>query len=495
MAAASPLKSLREYFAESFGLRHALGLLSWDQETHMPASGGALRAGSIAALTSLLHRRQTAQSLGDLIERCEDAELSPRDRALVREARRDYDRTRKIPEALAADIARSGSEAQQVWSKARAAENPQSFLPHLEKLIGLMRRQAEVLGYEEHPYDALLDGFEPGARLSSLRPILDGLRSGLKQRLPGILARPPAPPPSWTGRAFPVKAQRGFNKKLLAAIGFDPDRGRLDESAHPFTDGLSPRDVRLTTRYSETDWLMAITGTLHEGGHGLYEQGLPAEEAGTPLGEAVSLGVHESQSRLWENLVGRSPEFWEWAFPIAKDFFPEQLADSSPEEVVRELQRVRPTFIRVEADEATYNLHVCLRFDLEVALFSGELEVDGLADAWNAGMKSLLGITPSKPSEGFLQDVHWSCGLYGYFPTYSLGNLYSAQLMRAAENALPGLRPGFARGEFSGLREWLRQGVHAFGRELPAGELMEKASGRAFSGQPFLDHLDARYAG
>jgi carboxypeptidase Taq len=322
---------------------------------------------------------------------------------------------------------------------------------------------------------------------------LDDLRSGLKQRLPKILGRTKVPAPSWAGKTFPIKAQRGFNKKLLAAIGFTPEQGRLDESAHPFTDGLSPQDVRLTTRYSEQDWLMAITGTLHEGGHGLYEQGLPAEEAGNPLGEAVSLGVHESQSRLWENLVGRSLEFWQWAFPIARDFFPEQLSASSPEEVVRELQRVRPSFIRVEAVEVTYNLHVCLRFDLEVALFSGQLDVGGLAEAWNAGMDSLLGIQPSKPSEGFLQDVHWSCGLYGYFPTYSLGNLYSAQLMIAAEKALPGLRTSFTRGEFSGLREWLRSSVHAKGREFPAGVLMEKATGQKFSSDPFLAHLDARY--
>ena len=489
---------LRQVSRELQALRAAEGLLGWDQETHMPAKGGGARAESQAALSTVLHQRVTSDDFWALIEKAEsEPGLSDREKALVRELRRDAEKARKIPEALASDLARTGSLAQQAWSKARERNAPSEFLPWLGKMIGLKRREAEYLGYPEKPYDALLDQFEPGSRASAVKPVLENLRDGLAplaRRILDTTAGSKIAGGVQTGN-IPVDVQRSFNNRLLRDMGFDLEAGRLDQSAHPFTQGLCPGDVRLTTRYREDDWLNAVFSTLHEGGHGLYEQGLPEEEWGTPLAEAVSLSVHESQSRLWENRVGRSAAYWERYLPVAREYFGAALEGVTVQNVLAQVNAVKPSLIRVEADEVTYNLHIVLRFQLEEAIFSGALEVAGIPDTWNEGMEKLLGIRPKSAAEGFMQDVHWSCGLYGYFPTYAMGNLYSAQLQVAMEREMGSLDVKIRAGEFASMREWLREKIHRHGREFSGSELLRRATGEDLNPEYFLKYLEKKYLG
>jgi carboxypeptidase Taq len=493
------LDPLRKSAREIGALRSASGLLGWDQETVMPEKGGEARAESLAALGVVLHERQTSDAHWKLIEAASAASLPAREAALVRELRRDAEMARKIPSDLAEDLARTASLAQQAWAKARAANDgkgaPADFLPWLKKMIALKRREAECLGYVESPYDALLDQFEPGARASAVRPVLQALRAGLVPLLDRILAKAPATLPAAQSGDVPVDAQKAFNERLLRDMGFDLEAGRLDASAHPFTQGMAPGDVRLTTRYRADDWLNAVYSTLHEGGHGLYEQGLPAEEWGTPLCEATSLAIHESQSRFWENRVGRSRAYWEHALPIAKEMLGASVAGATLDGVHARVNAVERSFIRVEADEVTYNLHVLLRFQLEEALFTGALEPEGLESAWNAGVKDLLGVTPPSPSKGFLQDVHWSCGLFGYFPTYTLGNLYAAQFAAAMEKELGSLDARIRGGDFAPMREWLRENIHRHGREFTAAELCRRATGEDLDAGHFLRYLEGKYLG
>ncbi len=494
------IEALRKSAREIGALRSAAGLLGWDQETFMPPHGGAARAESQAALGALIHRLLTSDAHWRLIEDASAMDLAPRERALVRELRRDAEDARKVPADLAEDLARTASLAQQAWSKARAADGgkgaPAEFLPWLRKMVALKRREAECLARGDSAYDALLDQFEPGARVATVSPVLQSLRDGLVPLLNRVLAK--SPPGSlsaepWEGKAFPLDAQARYNERLLRDMGFDLESGRLDASAHPFTQGMAPGDVRLTTRYREDDWLNAPFSTLHEGGHGLYEQGLPQEDWGTPLGEATSLAIHESQSRFWENRVGRSRAYWEFCLPVAGEYFGGLLAGATVDGVLARVNAVERSFIRVEADEMTYNLHVLLRFQLEEAIFSGALEVEGLSAAWDEGMEKLLGIRPPDAARGFLQDVHWSCGLFGYFPTYTLGNLYAAQFAAAMESDLGDLDTKIRVGDFAPMRDWLRENIHRHGREFSAAELCLRATGKELDASHFLRYLEGKY--
>jgi carboxypeptidase Taq len=490
------LTLLRKATRELGALRSVSGLLGWDQETFMPAKGGDVRAESQAVLSALLHERQTSEAWWNLIGDASAQTLTPRDAALVRELRRDAEMARKIPTDLAEDLARTASLAQQAWAKARAANGgkgaPVDFLPWLRKMVDLKRREADYLGYADVPYDALLDQFEPGARVATVKPVLEKLRDGLVPLLDRVLAQKAVTARIPEG-SVPQSLQHAFNERLLRDMGFDLEAGRLDASAHPFTQGMAPYDVRLTTRYREDDWLNAVFSTLHEGGHGLYEQGLPTEEWGTPLGEAVSLAIHESQSRFWENRVGRSRPYWEHALPIAKEMLGGLVSGETVDSVLSRVNAVSRSFIRVEADELTYNLHVLLRFQLEEALFSGALEVDGLESAWSESMTKLLGVTPPDAARGFMQDVHWSCGLFGYFPTYTLGNLYAAQFAAAMEKELGSLDKMIRAGDFARMREWLREKIHKHGREFPAAELCRRATGEDLDAGYFLRYLEGKY--
>ncbi len=488
-------QSLLEYSRDLYALRSAVGVLSWDQETMMPPKGGEGRARSMASLSRVMHQRFSDPRLLELLEASAAVrDLSPEEAVIVREFRRDRDKAIKVPESLAAEIAETVSLSQRAWAEARPKNDTAAFNPWLEKVIRLRRQEAECLGYSETPYDALLENYEPGARTSYIRTLLNDLKAELIPLLGKLLEVQGNAKPALEGKVFPIPEQRVFNLKILKAMGFDMEAGRLDESAHPFTEGSHPRDVRLTTRYSDHDLMSALFSTLHEGGHGIYEQGFQPRFYGTPMAEAVSLGVHESQSRLWENQVGRSRDFWARYYPDLQKAFPVQLSALDSHGFLKAINRVRPSLIRVEADEVTYNLHIVLRFELETALFGGEVQPKDLESAWNEGMRRNLGVVPDKPSLGYMQDVHWSCGLLGYFPTYTLGNLRSAQLFESAQKAMPGLRNDIRSGRFEGLKEWLNTQVHAPGRRYDGDALMEKVTGSKTLAAPFLAYLRAKYS-
>jgi len=480
-------------------LNSVANLLSWDQETMMPQKAGDFRAEALATIGRLAHERATDPRIGELLSECEaDAALvtAPDVAANLREMRRDYDRAVKLPSDLVAEMSEVSSRALEAWKAARAASDFAAFRPWLERQIGLARRKAACYGTPPggEAYDALLDEYEPGTTAATLERVFRPLRDELTPLLAAI-AEAAASRPDESVRALPVplERQRELNAVILGRIGFDTAAGRLDLSTHPFSTGIAPYDTRITTRYKETDFADALNSTLHEAGHAMYEQGVPAAERwGEPLGEPLGLGVHESQSRLWENHVGRSLAFWRFALPIAREVVGPVLDRYSPEDLYRAVNVVRPGLIRVESDEATYNLHVMLRFDLERALVRGDLAVHDLPGAWNDRVRRDLGLEVPDDARGCLQDIHWSMGAIGYFPTYTLGTLYAAQLWEAIGKAIPDVEAEIARGEFAPLLGWLRVHVHAHGRRYPASELCERLTGAALGHAPLLRHLRSK---
>jgi carboxypeptidase Taq len=482
----------REHMAEIRALNSALGLLSWDQETCMPADGLGARAEARAVLSGLVHDRTVSDELGDLLAELAASGTDGAHAANVRETTRDRDRAVKVPRELVTELARVTTLAQQAWARARQEDDWPLFAPLLTEVLALRRRQAEALGYANEPYDALLEEYEPGARIEEVTRVFADLRAEL---IPLVAAIGEAGPrdDGALRRRCPRPAQAVLCREVLQTMGFDFQAGRLDTSAHPFTTGVGARDVRLTTHYDEDDLAISLFSTIHEGGHGLYEQGLPAAEAGLPLGEAVSLGIHESQSRLWENQVGRGRAFAAWLLPRLGKHFPGVFDDVDPDTVYAAVNVVRPSPIRIEADEVTYNLHIILRMELERALLRGDIEVDDLPGLWNERMSADLGVSPRNDAEGVLQDIHWSFGLFGYFPTYALGNIYSAQLYEAAGAELPDLDERIARGELRPLLDWLREKIHAHGRRYPAGELCRRATGRDLDSRPFVTYLRRKF--
>jgi carboxypeptidase Taq len=412
--------------------------------------------------------------------------------ANVREMKRELDRASRLPQPLVEQLATACSLGQSVWVEARREQDFKKFLPRLKTIFDLKREQASALGFSDSPYDALLDEYEPYATSKEVGTVLDQLCNALRPLLERIASRTDRPNVEVLRRVYPIPAQENFARLAAERIGFDFTRGRLDVTHHPFCTELGPDDVRLTTRYQERLFNSAFFGVLHEAGHGIYEQGLNGNEYGMPAGKFASLGVHESQSRLWENLVGRNRGFWHHFFAEAQKRFPDALSDVTPDTFHRAINDVRPSLIRVEADEATYNLHIAIRFQLERQLVEGQLACDDLPEAWNANYEKYLGIRPANDSEGVMQDIHWSAGLIGYFPTYSLGNLYAAQLFNAAKRDLGNLPEMFARGEFLPLKEWLNQRVHQMGQTLPARELIESITGEPLTHKPLVDDLEAR---
>jgi carboxypeptidase Taq len=454
-------------------------LLAWDQETGMPKGAGERRAEQLALLARLQHERATDPCVGELLAACEQSTAVTADderAAVVRELRRDFDRATKLPSALVAELAQCESRAQQEWADARAKDQFRRFQPWLERMLALQQQKADCLRRTgQSRWDALADLYEPGMNEADLQALFAPLRQrlvALRETLAG-------------GR----RPDDSFARAVLGAMGFDWQRGRLDRSAHPFCTGTGG-DVRLTTRFHRDNVLDALGSTMHEGGHGLYEQGLDPAQFGSPLGEAVSLGIHESQSRLWENHVGRSAAFWQWCWPLAERHLGAACRGHTAESVFRAANVVEPSLIRVEADEATYDLHVMVRFDLERQLVRGDLGAADLPAAWNALYRDYLGLSVPDDRRGCLQDVHWSCGLFGYFPTYTLGNLYAAQFAAAADRALGGLPALLARGEFATLREWLRRAVHQHGRRWLPADLCQRVTGAPLSPAPFLAHLE-----
>lgn len=469
-------------------------LLDWDQETLMPPRGAEDRAAQISLLAGIIHERLTSPELGEALERLERDGVADSFEAavVVRELRREYERATRLPRELVRELARVCTLAKGVWAEARRESDFARFAPHLRRIMALKRESADCIGWTTEPYDALLDEFEPGARAAEIATLFQSVQADLLALLERIRGARRRPDLSVLERPYDAGALDRVVRAIAAALGYDFSAGRLDVSAHPFCTSFSPRDVRITTRYTEKLVSNPIFSVIHEVGHALYEQGFEPQHAYTPLAAAVSLGIHESQSRLWENLVGRSRPFWEHFYPQLCAALP-HLADVSLDDWHFAINDVRPSLIRVDADEVTYNLHILLRFDLERRLIRGELDVDDVPAAWNARMKELLGISPSTDAEGCLQDIHWSSGLVGYFPTYALGNLYAAQFFEAARRDLPDLERQFAAGRFLPLREWLREKIHRHGRSYRAAELVQRVTGRPLSKEPFVAHLTSKF--
>jgi carboxypeptidase Taq len=491
--------ALIESYREKCLLDSAGGVLGWDERTYLPPKGSAFRADQMALLAKLGHGMLTQPRIGELLAKVEGSELvkDPETDAAVnvREIRRVYDRAVKMPARLVEEIARTTTRAQNVWQEARAKNDFPAFAPWLEKIVSLKREEAQAVGYRESPYDALLDEYEPSATAREITKVFAELRAELVPLVASITNSPKKPRTELLQREYPVDRQHLFGMSAAAAIGFDFAAGRLDVTTHPFCSGMGPGDCRLTTRYHAREFNQGFFGILHEAGHGIYEQGLVGEHFGTPLGQAVSLGIHESQSRLWENQVGRSRPFWEHFFPRLRQMFPGTVDDATLDDWMLAINAVARSFIRVEADEATYNLHIILRFELEQALLTGDLKPSDAPVAWNEKFVKFFDLTPPDDARGCLQDIHWSMGGLGYFPTYTLGNLYAAQLMQTARRDLSGLDDDFRRGDFSRLKGWLNDKIHRHGQRHRPGELCRRITGAALSHRPLLTYLREKYEG
>ena len=483
-------------------LRGTEAILSWDQETMMPEGGVAFRGDQIAQLARMIHELATDPRLGELLQEAEASGRLPSDaespeRVNLREWRRDFEIATRLPGSLVEEIARTASISQHEWAAARQASDFARFRPHLARLLELNRQKAECLGWSRgdgEPWDALADTYEPGCTAAAVEAVFTPLADRLQALLGRIRGAAKRPSDRFDRTLFPEAAQERFVRFVAEAIGFDFARGRLDRSTHPFCGGSHRGDVRLTTRFKADLVLDALGSTMHECGHGIYEQGLPQEHLGTPMGEAISLAVHESQSRLWENQVGRSGEFWGWLSPQVGSLLGPDAAAFSPEELYAAANRVEPGLIRVESDEATYNLHIMIRFDLERRMLRGDLAVEDLPAAWNEAYRTMLGVEVPDDRRGCLQDVHWSMGAMGYFPTYTLGNLIAAGFFEASMRAIPDLPQRIARGEFTTLREWLHHEVHAHGRRHRSAELHQVVTGQAISADPLMRHLEGKLA-
>ncbi|MEZ0334974.1 MAG: carboxypeptidase M32 [Gemmatimonadales bacterium] len=482
---------------EEATLASCVDVLEWDEETCLPRSGVTHRSEQLGLLAGLLHERSTDPRVGELLGVLEASDLvADPDSPVavnVRELRREYDRERRLPRRLVEESARVTALAQRAWCDAREGSDYERFRPWLERQIALAREEAEAVGYPETPYDALLEDYEPGMTTAQVAGLFAELRRELVPLVQQVASNGRRGRGSALRREYPIDRQRIFTEAVASAVGFDFDRGRMDTSVHPFCSTLGPDDCRITARFTARDFAGGILTVLHEVGHALYEQGLDAEHFGTPMGEAASIGLHESQSRLWENFVGRSRPFWHHFLPRARGVFHETLREVKLDGFLTALNRVEASTIRIDADEVTYNLHVLVRFELELALLSGDLPATELPEAWKAAYRDCLDVVPSSDREGCLQDGHWAEGLFGYFPTYTLGNVYAAQLFAAARRDLTGMDGQFQRGDFSGLLDWLRERIHRHGQRYTAATLVERATGAPPHWRPLVDSLRERY--
>ncbi|HET7427895.1 MAG TPA: carboxypeptidase M32 [Gaiellales bacterium] len=475
-------------------LAHTVGLLSWDQETNMPLRGGDARARQMATMRVVRHERLVDPKLAELLRRAADEAADPARSAMVRWLKRERDRAAKLPLEFVRRLALAEGRGTNAWRVAREERDFALYRTELEDVIAAKREEADLVGSDGERYDALLDQFEPGMRVKRLEPMLAGLRDELGALLEAIVAAPQLPAAPFEGRLFPDAEQWDFTIRLLADLGYDMTAGRQDRSAHPFTQTIALGDVRVTTRIDERHPLSAVFSTIHEAGHGMYEQGFDPAFEDTPLAEAPSYGLHESQSRLWENIVGRSLPFWQHYAPVMQEVFGEAMAGATAEDIYRASNRVQPSLIRVEADEVTYNLHILIRFELELALMRDELEVSELPAAWNEAYERTLGLTPPNDALGVMQDIHWSGGSFGYFPTYTLGNLYSALLWDAYRASDAGAEEHIRRGEFHNLLGWLRENVHRHGAIDLGEDLIRRVTGSGLDHRPFMRYLWTKYA-
>lgn len=498
MTAPEAYAKLKEQMKEIAILQSTEQVLEWDRDTYLPKKGGDHRAEQMAQLSRLAHEWFTAPNVDELLATVQQSDMvadadSPT-AVNVREWRRLYDREIKLPTEFVSEFARTTSKAQEVWAEARKRSEFDTFAPNLEKIIDLCRRKADFIGYTTEPYDALLDEFEPGGKVAEVEKAFQGLRIDLVELIGRIKDAPRKPDIGILKRPWDVDRQRVFTETVTAAMGYDFEAGRIDETVHPFCTALGPFDTRILTRYYPADIVEGLSGGMHEAGHALYDMTRSDKEHwGTPIGETDSLAIHESQSRLWENMVGRSRQFWVYFFPQLQRLFKHEISGVSLDEFYGAMNWVSPGCIRLEADEATYNLHIMLRFELERAIIAGDVKVADIPGEWNERFKDYLGIEVDNDANGCLQDVHWAHGIFGYFPTYALGNMHAAQYWMQAQKDLPGLLDDFSTGNFNRLFIWLRDNIHSQGSRYFAAELCKQVTGEPLSHRPLIDYLYDKY--
>jgi len=489
---------LVELLAEVRNLQGARYVLFWDQQVMMPPGGATARSNQMALLSRLRHERFTSPEVGGLLEELRDYEASlPYDSdeaSNIRVARREYKKLTRIPPDLIVRLSRAGTQGYGVWMAAREANDFKVFRPALEEIVAVSREICEAAGYQDHPMDVLLDQFEPDMKIADVEPLFAELRASLVPLAKAIAAKAGAVDNSVLHQAFDRDQQLALGREAVKTVGYDLEtRGRMDLSVHPYTIDIDMNDARITTRVRENYLGQSLFACLHEAGHGLYAQGVPDKFSQSVLGEGASGGLHESQSRLWENVVGRSREFWQFFFPRLVTHFPAQFAGATPESVYRAVNKVMPSLIRVEADEVTYNLHIMIRFELEKAVFDREVEVKDLAEAWHAKFKDYLGITPADDVTGILQDIHWSSGFGAMFTSYTIGNLASIQLYDEALKAFPDLPARFARGDFDTLRDWMKGNLHVHAAKFAPQELLRRVAGRPLVAGPYLAYIKRKF--
>lgn len=474
---------------------NAAAVLGWDQEVYMPEKGFAFRGRQLATLASQGHELVTSDTYGKLLqELSDDGSLSDERQQNVRTGLEDFEKNKKLSTAFVEQMTVQSTASFSAWIEARNKNDYSVYAPELEKMIVLKKQQAELYGYEQHPYNALLDDYDKGATVAMLDSVFRNVREQLQPVL-NTITNAPQVSNDFFFQQFDRQKQFDFSMEVLRKIGYDFSAGRQDFSVHPFTTSFSPADVRITTRVNEQDYGSLLWSSIHEGGHALYEQGLPEEQYGLPLGAAASLSIHESQSRLWENCVGRSLDFWKYFYPKLQTCFPEQLQHVSTEDFYKGMNKVQPSLIRTEADELTYHFHVMIRYEIEKALFGNEIKAKDLVAVWNEYYRKYLGISSDDDKKGVLQDVHWSHGSFGYFPTYSLGSFYAAQFFAAAGKQLDGLNEQISSGNFDSLLHWLRTNIHQYGRRYRSEELCKNITGKPLDFSAFRDYAKAKYSG
>lgn len=477
-----------------------MSILTWDQETYMPEGASTARADQVQTLAGLIHKEKTSVAFSDALYKLIDpksgqildATLTPEQQAAVRMWLRDFKKETALPQQFVEDFAKLTSQALDVWRTAKTENAFHLFAPYLEKIVEMNRKKANYIGYKDHPYDALLDSFEPEATTVELGKLFEEIKAPIVALLKDIQAAK-AVDDHFLHGTFDSNLQIHYGKELLKGMGYDFHYGRLDLSSHPFSSSSHPHDNRITSRIHPTSLMSHISAVLHEGGHALYEGGLPISEFGTPLCEAVSLGIHESQSRIWETRIGQSLPFWTHYYPKLQQTFQGHFDNITLDQFYKGINKVEPSLIRVEADEVTYILHVILRFELEKELIEGTLAIRDLPEAWNQKMQDMLGITPKNFTEGCLQDIHWAMGAFGYFPTYALGNLYASHLFQGLEKAFPNWSSELKQGNLKFIKEWLKENVYKHGRRYNSQELLKRATGQDVNAKAHIQYLNEKY--
>jgi carboxypeptidase Taq len=490
--------ALKAHLSEIHNLNQVAALAGWDQQTQMPPGGAAARASQLATLARLSHEMFTSDEMGRMIEdaaaEVDGMDYDSDEASLIRVIREDYAEQTKLPTELVAELSKQTALAHEVWAKAREHSDFRAYQPTLEKIFELTIKQAEYLGYDNEPYDALINQYERGISTAQVKQIFDAHKPELVQLIADVRKNSDSVSDEVLHQPFDIEKQKQFGLSVVSQYGYDLNRGRQDIAVHPFCTHFSVNDVRITTRFNE-NWLNpALFGTMHEAGHAMYEQGISQALEGTPLANGTSLGVHESQSRMWENMVGRSKGFWSWALPKLQAVFPDQLGNVDLDTFYKAINKVQPSYIRVEADEATYNLHIMLRFELETELVAGKIKISDLPEEWNDRFESYFGIAPENDRVGVLQDVHWSMGLIGYFSTYALGNLLAAQYYNQALKAHPTIPDEIASGKFDTLLGWLRTNIHQHGRKFTSAELTQRITGESIQSRDYIQYLKTKFS-